>query len=380
MGMSPEILRKCTGRREDGQGPEAGGRRKERGMSTVVIGGGIVGCHIAYRLASEGREVFLLEKEAALGEHTSTRNSGVIHGGMYYAHGSLRARLCVRGRHLTYEFLRKHGIPHSKCGKVIVALNSEELKSLERLKNLGESNGVENLSVLDAAAVRKIEPRVTCLAGLHSPETGILDMAAYMKAMEGVLKGAGVTLVKKCRVLSVNGRNTLTTTRGEIEAGLFINAAGLHSDDIAGMCGLEGYRIVPYKGDYYNTTEDIIRGLVYPVPDSPLSLGIHLTRTLGNEILIGPSVVKVTEKEDYEIRTPRKEFEEGALALIPDLNARRIYPGYSGNRPKVYYRDELKTDFIIERQEPGRVHLLGIESPGMTAAPAIAEYVAEMMR
>ena len=348
-------------------------------MSTVVIGGGIVGCHIAHRLASEGREVFLLEKEAALGEHTSTRNSGVIHGGMYYAHGSLRARFCVRGRHLTYEFLRKHGIPHLKCGKVIVALNSEELKSLERLKTLGESNGVENLSVLDGDAVRKIEPRVTCLAGLHSPETGILDMAAYMKSMENVLKGAGVTVVKQCRVVSVNGRNTLATTRGEIEADRLINAAGLHSDHIAGMCGLEGYRIVPYKGDYYNTTETVVRGLVYPVPDSPLSLGIHLTRTLGNEILIGPSVVKVTEKEDYEIRTPRKEFEEGAVALIPDLNIQRMYPGYSGNRPKVYYRDELKTDFIIERQEPGRVHLLGIESPGMTAAPAIAEHVGEMM-
>jgi len=194
-----------------------------------------------------------------------------------------------------------------------------------------------------------------------------------------VLKGAGVTVVKQCRVVSVNGRNTLATTRGEIEADRLINAAGLHSDHIAGMCGLEGYRIVPYKGDYYNTTETVVRGLVYPVPDSPLSLGIHLTRTLGNEILIGPSVVKVTEKEDYEIRTPRKEFEEGAVALIPDLNIQRMYPGYSGNRPKVYYRDELKTDFIIERQEPGRVHLLGIESPGMTAAPAIAEHVGEMM-
>jgi len=348
-------------------------------MSTVVIGGGVVGCHIAYRLGSQGCEVFLLEKEAALGEHTSTRNSGVIHGGMYYAHGSLRARFCVRGRRLTYEFLRKHGIPHSKCGKVIVALTPEEVKSLERLKDLGASNGVENLSWLEPAEVRKLEPRVTCLAGLHSPETGILDMAAYMKSMEGVLKRAGVTVVKQCRVLSVNGRNTLTTTRGEIEADKLINAAGLHSDHIAAMCGLEGYRIVPYKGDYYNTTENIIRGLVYPVPDSPLSLGIHLTRTLGNEILIGPSVVEVTEKEDYEIRTPRKEFEEGARALIPDLNTQRIYPGYSGNRPKVYYRGELKTDFVIERQEPGRVHLLGIESPGMTAAPAIAEYVAEMI-
>ncbi len=348
-------------------------------MAVVIIGGGIVGCHIAYRLVNEGREVFLLEKEGALGEHTSTRNSGVIHGGMYYPHGSLRARFCVRGRHLTYEFLQKYDIPHSKCGKVIVALSSEELKSLEGLKHLGESNGVERLTLLDAAAVRKIEPRVRCLAGLHSPETGILDMAAYMRTMEKVLKGAGVTVVKQCRVLLVSDHNTLTSTRGEIEADILINAAGLHSDSIASMCGLEGYQIIPYKGDYYNTTENVIRGLVYPVPDSPLSLGIHLTRTLGNEILIGPSVVKVTEKEDYEIRTPRKEFEEGARAMIPDLNIERIYPGYSGNRPKVYYQGELRTDFIIQKQEPRRVHLLGIESPGMTAAPAIAEYVTEMI-
>ncbi len=349
-------------------------------MSVVIIGGGIVGCHIAYRLVNEGREVFLLEKERALGEHTSTRNSGVIHGGMYYPHGSLRARLCVRGRHLTYEFLRKHTIPHSKCGKVIVALNPEELKSLERLKDLGESNGVENLNLVDEAAVQRLEPRVRCLAGLHSPETGILDMAAYMRTMEKVLKGLGVTLVKQCRVLSVDDHNTLATTRGDMEADILINSAGLYGDAIATLCGLEGYEIIPYKGDYYNTTEEAIRGLVYPVPDSPLSLGIHLTRTLGDEILIGPSVVKVTDKEDYKIRTPRKEFEAGALAMIPDFNTERIYPGYSGNRPKLYYHGDLQTDFVIVKQEPMRVHLLGIESPGLTAAPAIAESVAEIIK
>ena len=362
--------------------PNAG---KEGPMAVVIIGGGIVGCHIAYRLANEGKDVFLLEKEGALGEHTSTRNSGVIHGGIYYPHGSLRAGLCVRGRHLTYEFLQKYDVPHSKCGKVIVALNQEELKSLEGLKSLGESNGVENLTLLDAAAVQRLEPRVRCSGALYSPETGILDMAAYMRTMEKVLKGLGVTLVKQCKVLSVNDQNTLTTTRGEIEADLLINAAGLHSDTIANLCGLEGYQIIPYKGDYYNTTEDVIRGLVYPVPDSPLSLGIHLTRTLGNEILIGPSVVKVSDKEDYEIRTPRKEFEEGAVAMVPDLNIQRLYPGYSGNRPKLFYQGELQTDFVIhkqglgQKQGPRRVHLLGIESPGMTAAPAIAEYVARII-
>ena len=348
-------------------------------MAVVIIGGGIVGCHIAHRLANEGKDVFLLEKEGALGEHTSTRNSGVIHGGIYYPHGSLRARFCVRGRHLTYEFLQKYHVPYVKCGKVIVALNEEELKSLERLRALGESNGVENLTLLDGAGAQRLEPRVTCLGALHSPETGILDMAAYMRTMEKVLKDSGVTVVKQCRVLSIGDHNALATTRGEIEADIVINAAGLHSDSIAAMCGLEGYQIIPYKGDYYNTTEQVIRGLVYPVPDSPLSLGIHLTRTLGDEILIGPSVVKVTEKEDYEIRTPRDEFEQGALAMIPGLNVRRIYPGYSGNRPKVYYQGELQTDFVIQRQGSARVHLLGIESPGMTAAPAIAEYVSELI-
>ncbi len=348
-------------------------------MTTVIIGGGIVGCHIAYRLVNEGHEIFLLEKEAALGEHTSTRNSGVIHGGIYYPAGSLRARLCVRGRHLTYEFLRKYDIPHLKCGKVIVAVAREEFKGLEHLMELGERNGVENLALLDGAAVRDREPRVRCEAGLLSPETGILDMAAYMRTMEKVLNALGVTLVKQCEVLSVDDHNTMATTRGEMKADVLINAAGLHSDRIASLCGLEGYEIIPYKGDYYNTTEGVIQGLVYPVPDSPLSLGIHLTRTLGEEILIGPSVVKVTEREDYAIRTPRKEFEEGALAMIPDLDLRRIYPGYSGNRPKLYYRGEPKTDFFIERQAPNRIHLLGIESPGMTAAPAIAEYISGLL-
>ncbi len=349
-------------------------------MGVVVIGGGIVGCHIALKLARQGHEVFLLEKEKALGEHTSTRNSGVIHGGIYYAPGSLKARFCIRGRHLTYEFLRNHNIPYSRCGKIIVALNSGEFRDLEDLKRRGENNGMESLRLLERSDIQKLEPRVTCPAALHSPETGILDMAAYMKTMERVLKGVGVTIVKQCEVLSSEGSHTLNTSRGKMEADMLINAAGLHSDSIAKMAGLEGYEIVPHKGDYYNTTENMVRALVYPVPNSVYSLGIHLTRTLGEETLIGPSAVQVADKEDYTIRTPREEFEQGALSIIPDLDTKRIYPGYSGNRPKAYYHGELQTDFVIRQQEQGWVHLLGIESPGLTAAPAIAEYVSEMIK
>jgi L-2-hydroxyglutarate oxidase LhgO len=348
-------------------------------MEVAVIGGGIVGCHIAYRLTKEGMEVTLLEKEKVLGEHTSTRNSGVIHGGIYYPQGSLKARLCVRGRHLTYEFLRNHDIPYRKCGKMIVALVGSEIKALEDLRKRGEDNGVENLRLFDESDVRKIEPRVRCFAALHSPETGIVDMAAYMRIIERMLRGLGVTVVKQCEVLSVEDHNRLTTTRGEMKVDMILNTAGLHSDSIAKMCGLNGYEIIPYKGDYYNTTEEVVRGLVYPVPDSPYSLGIHLTRTLGEETLIGPSAVQVSDKEDYAMKTPREEFEKGALAMIPDFDIRRIYPGYSGNRPKVYYQGELQTDFVILKQEKGRIHLLGIESPGLTAAPAIAEYVAKIM-
>ena len=236
------------------------------------------------------------------------------------------------------NFYENHDIPHWKCGKIIVALVASELKALEDLKKRGDDNGVENLRLIDETEVRKIEPRVRCLAALHSPETGILDMAAYMRIMEKLLKGLGVTVVKQCKVLSIDDHNTLRTTRGEMEAEMIINAAGLYSDSIARMCGLEGYEIIPHKGDYYNTTEEVIRGLVYPVPDSPHSLGIHLTRTLGEETLIGPSAIQVSDKEDYEIKTPREEFEKGALAMIPDFNIHRIYPGYSGNRPKFIIR------------------------------------------
>jgi 2-hydroxyglutarate dehydrogenase len=354
--------------------------QKEWRMGIIVIGGGIVGCHIAHRVANLGQEVFLLEKERALGEHTSTRNSGVIHGGIYYPTGSLKAHFCVRGRHLTYTFLKEHNVPHSKCGKLIVALEERELKALEDLKKQGGENGVEHLSTIEASDVRKREPRVRCLAALLSPETGILDMAAYVRTLERVLVGQGVTIVKQCKVLSISDRNALKTTRGEIEADFIINAAGLYSDSIAAMCGLEGYEIIPYKGDYYNTTEEVIKGLVYPVPDSTLSLGVHLTRTLGEETLIGPSVLRVTDKEDYEIKTPKDEFVQGALAIIPDLHIDRIYPGYSGNRPKLYCQGVLQTDFVIRKQDPGRVHLLGIESPGMTAAPALAEHVEKMFQ
>jgi len=333
---------------------------------------------VARHMASKGREVFLVEKERVLGEHSSTRNSGVIHGGIYYPPGSLKASLCVRGRHLTYEILRDHHIPHRKCGKLILALNEREVKDLENLKALGEANGVENLVLIEGREIRRIEPRVRCVAALHSPETGLVDMATYMKAMGRLLKGLGVTLVKQCEVLSIDKNNVMKTTRGEIEADVLINAAGLHSDAIARMCGLEGYEIVPYKGDYYSTTEDVVRGLVYPVPRD-LGLGVHLTPTFGTEVLIGPSVLPVAEKEDYEIRTPRKEFVQGAHALIPDLDPHRIYPGFSGNRPKVFCCGELQTDFVVQKQKTGRVHLLGIESPGLTAAPALAEYVAEII-
>ena len=353
---------------------------KESSMEVAVIGGGIVGCYIAYRLAKEGKEVILLEKEKALGEHTSTRNSGVIHGGIYYPQGSLKARLCVRGRHLTYEFLQNHDIPHWKCGKMIVALVGSEMKALEDLRKRGKDNGVENLRLLDASEMRKIEPRVTCFAALHSPETGIVDMAAYMRIIERMLRGLGVTIVKQCRVLSIEDHNRLTTNRGEMKVEMILNAAGLHSDSIAKMCGLERYEIIPHKGDYYNTTEEVIKGLVYPVPDSPHSLGIHLTRTLGEETLIGPSAIQVSDKEDYAIKTPREEFEKGVLAMIPDFNIHRIYPGYSGNRPKLYDEGVLQTDFVVLKQGQGRVHLLGIESPGLTGAPAIAEYVAKIMK
>jgi L-2-hydroxyglutarate oxidase LhgO len=349
-------------------------------MNVVVIGGGIVGSHIAYLFAKSGDEVFLLEKEKALGEHTSTRNSGVIHAGIYYPKDSLKAKLCVRGRHLTYEFLRKHGIQHKKCGKIIVALLNEELEALEDLKRRGDENGVENLRIIEGNEIQKIEPRVKCLLALHSPETGILDMAGYMKTMERVLNLAGVHIVKQCKVLSINEHNRLETNRGEIETELLINSAGLHSDTVAKMCGLDGYEIKPIKGDYYNTTEAIVNGLVYPVPDSPHSLGIHLTKTLGEETLIGPSATACSDKEDYKIHTSKEEFEKGILSMIPDFDVKKIYPGYSGNRPKVYYQGELQMDFIIKEQKGGRIHLLGIESPGLTAAPAIAEFVLKMVK
>jgi len=345
----------------------------------AVIGGGIVGCFVAYTMGRKGHEVFLLEKESALGEHASTRNSGVIHGGIYYPRGSLKAKLCVRGRHLTYEFLKAHKIPHRRCGKHIVAMNTKELKQLEDLRLLGEGNGVEGLELMDGRSVQRTEPRVRCVGSLYSPETGLVDAAAYMRTMERVIKALGVTIVKQCEVQSVSYRNVIATSRGEMEADVLVNAAGLHSDTIATMCGLEGYEVLPYKGDYYSTTETVVAGLVYPVPDSTLSLGIHLTPTFGQEILIGPTALPASNKEDYEIGTAREEFEQGALALIPDLRVERIYPGFSGNRPKVYYQGELQTDFIVQRQAGGRIHLLGIESPGMTAAPALAQYVEEII-
>jgi L-2-hydroxyglutarate oxidase LhgO len=291
----------------------------------------------------------------------------------------MKAKMCVRGRHLTYQFLKEHDVPHRKCGKLIVALNDKEVKDLEELKRLGDGNGVENLHIIDGKDAEKAEPRLRCLGALRSPETGLLDMAAHIRTVEKVIKGLGVTVVKQCEVLSISENNVVETTRGEIEGDIVINAAGLYSDSIARMCGLQAYEIVPFKGDYYNTTEQVVKGLVYPVPGSTLGLGVHFTPTFGDEIMIGPSVVQVSDKEDYDIKTPREEFEQGACAMVPDLNLERMYPGFSGNRPKVYRHGELIPDFIIEKQESGRIHLLGIESPGLTSAPALAEHITGLL-
>jgi len=362
----------------------------------VIIGGGVVGCAIARACSASWTDVFLLEALPKLGMATSTRNSGVIHSGIYYPPGSLKAKHCVRGNRLTYEFCADHGVPHRPTGKLVVASSQEEVRELEALMANGRSNGVEGLRIVDRAAIREREPHVQGLQALDVPSTGILSSEELVKAYARVAADQGAHLVTNAKVERLESTSAgirVTSAVGEIEALCLINSAGLFADEVAALLGspLAQHRIYPVRGEYceiVRSKQDWVRGLVYPMPHpAGLSLGMHLTKTLWGTVLVGPTARYVEDKNDYERgRIPVEEFARGAAQLLPGIEASDLVPAYSGIRPKLtppgapsvsQPHAHGMADFIIERDQefPRVVELIGIESPGLTAAPAIAEHV-----
>jgi glycerol-3-phosphate dehydrogenase len=364
----------------------------------VIIGGGVVGCAIARAVSKSYADVFVLEALPKLGMLTSTRNSGVIHSGIYYTQGSLKARHCVRGNLLTHEFCAAHGVPFRKCGKIVVSASEEGLHELETLKKNGEANGVEGLRIVDRATFRKREPHIEGHYALEVPSTGILSSEDLVKAYARLATDQDAHLVTNAKVeklVPTAGGIRVETAAGEIEARCLINSAGLYADEVAALLGskMAAHRIYPVRGEYcelVRSRHDWVQGLVYPLPHPKgLSLGLHLTKTLHGSVLLGPTARYVDEKNDYEKnRDSVERFAEGAKALLPEITPEDLVAAYSGIRPKLTppgqgssgHHSKNAPDFIIERDAdfPHVIQLMGIESPGLTSASSIAADVSAL--
>jgi L-2-hydroxyglutarate oxidase LhgO len=359
-------------------------------MQILVVGAGVIGLAVARALARAGHEVIVAEAAAAIGTGTSSRNSEVIHAGIHYPTGSKRAYHCPRARRMLYEFCAAHGVPHRKCGKLIVATNQAELVRLKTIHAQGVANGVEGLTMLDGAAAKTLEPALACIAAMLSPETGIIDSHAYMHALRGDLEDRGGVVALKTRVEALQPARGGWSVRfggGDAQSLVFdgvVNCAGLGAQSLARAT--QSYppervpRLVLAKGNYFSFTgRPVFSRLVYPAP-VPGGLGIHVTLDLAGRMRFGPDVEWI-EQESYAVDPARASaFYKRIRDYWPELPDGSLIPDYAGIRPKLTGPGEPAADFMIDAPAdhglPGLVHLFGIESPGLTSALSLAEEVA----
>ncbi|MGB3422987.1 MAG: NAD(P)/FAD-dependent oxidoreductase [Castellaniella sp.] len=360
-------------------------------IDCVVIGAGVVGLAVARACAQAGLETLVLEAESAIGTGTSARNSEVIHAGLYYPRGSLKARLCVQGRRMLYDYCASHGIHHRRCGKLIVATHEAQFGALERISTAAAANGVHDLRRLDAGQAQAREPALRCIAALESPSTGIIDSHGLMLALQGDLESAGGLLALRSPVLSgrvlPSDEGILLRVGGdepmELIARRVINCAGLHAQAVAAaLDGLPPDSIPAgryAKGNYYALSGKApFSRLIYPVPE-PGGLGVHLTLDLGGQARFGPDVEWI-DVIDYAVDPARADgFYAAIRRYWPDLRDGALHPDYAGIRPKLIVPAGQDADFLIQDTRahgiPGLVNLYGIESPGLTACLAIADEV-----
>jgi len=393
----------------------------EKTYDIAVVGGGIVGMATAMSVLARRRvSVVVLEKENRLAAHQTGNNSGVIHSGLYYKPGSLKARNCTAGREALYRFCAERGIPAERCGKVVVATREKQLPVLEELRRRGEANGLKGLRRLRPEEIREIEPHAAGIAGLFVPQTGIVDYARVTEAYaEEVRRGGGEVLLGAAvrRIAHAGGGLVLETGKGEVRCRHLINCAGLQSDRVARMAGAEpGVRIVPFRGEYYELTPercDLVRNLIYPVPDPEFPfLGVHFTRMIGGGVEAGPNAVLAFKREGYSrwsfsagdlfdafsyggfwrmagsnwrmgLGELWRSWNKGAFvralqALMPEIAAADLVPGGAGVRAQALDPDgKLVDDFRIVEAER-QIHVLNAPSPAATASISIGETIADL--
>jgi len=365
----------------------------------TIIGAGVVGLAIAEKVSEEHNNVFLIEKHLSFGQETSSRNSEVIHAGIYYTMGSLKARLCVEGKWLLYDYCKKYNIPYNNCGKLIVATSKEEITVIEGLWQTAIRNSVNDLLFLERYQIAELQPDIFALKALFSPSTGIVDSHSLMKQYETntinnggqVVYGSEVTGISKINngyritLLDSDKRNYSFTTR------IVINSAGLTSDKVSEMVGLtdDNLKILFCKGEYFRINPPknrLIKRLIYPVPHQNMEgIGIHVTMDMGGGVKLGPDV-KYLESNiyDYKLTASKQEaFFKSAKKFLPFLEYDDLAPEMAGIRPKIQKPGEPLRDFYImeetKRGYPGFINLIGIESPGLTSSISIAKYVNDLI-
>jgi L-2-hydroxyglutarate oxidase LhgO len=359
----------------------------------LVIGAGAVGLAIGRALADAGKEVIVADAEKAIGIQTSSRNSQVIHAGIYYPSGSLKAKLCVAGRKLLYPYCEQHNVAHERIGKVILATSAEEVPCLHQYQEQALRNGVDDLILMTADEVAAREPAVNCVAGLWSPSTGILDSHAYMLSLQADLEAAGGAVALGNRVEKIRvGKKRFTVRLSRASATTFechklVNSAGLNAQDVAhSIEGLNGETIPPLyfaKGHYFSLGGNApFNHLIYPVAGKG-GLGIHVTKDMAGRCRFGPDV-QWLDTVDYSFdETRRHNFHEAISKYYQDINEEMLVPDYTGIRPKLAPCGAPAADFVIQDYRShgvvGLINLFGIESPGLTASLAIAESVRDRL-
>lgn len=362
-------------------------------LDCVVVGAGVVGLAVARSLALAGREVVVLEAESEIGMHTSSRNSEVIHAGIYYPEGSLKATLCVKGRAMLYDYCERHHVPYKRIGKLIVASDKSEREKLLAIQAQAAKNGVTDLRLVDQDEIRALEPAITGYLGLLSPSTGIVDSHSLMMALLAEIEAHDGAVLTRSRLQSAavakrGFRLRVESADDEVVCDTLVNAGGLFAESVArSIGGLGPGKIIKTryaKGHYFAYQgKSPFQHLVYPLPTDG-GLGVHATNDMGGAARFGPDVDWV-DKIDYDFDSSRlNQFSKSIRNFFPGLNESKLTPGYTGIRPKLSGPGEVPSDFVIQGESShgvrGLVNLFGIESPGLTAALAIGDDVAAMLR